>query len=110
MKTINLHERECVSAAVAVLGDKWTPRLIRALSDKTLRFCQLQAEAGGVNPRTLSARLSSLEAQNIIKKQNFVDLPTRSEYTLTDKGRELIPIIECMATWSSKYSSSNNHI
>lgn len=92
-----------VDAATTILGDKWTPRLLRFfLSEPTVRFCQLQDLTGDINPRTLSARLVKLEDQGIIVKR-----PTsaqRCEYELTSKGRDLLPILTQMHSWSEKYS------
>lgn len=93
----------CVAAAANILGDKWTPMIIRALSSGTQRFCKLQDMAGGVNPRTLSARLLKLEEQGIITKVIYAEVPPRTEYALTDKGKDLLPILEQMATWGDKY-------
>ncbi|PLS81754.1 transcriptional regulator [Candidatus Saccharibacteria bacterium] len=93
----------CVAAAVAVLGDKWTPHLIRSLSLSTMRFCQLQDAVGGINPRTLSARLASLEEQDIVTKVIYPEVPPRTEYTLTQKGRDLMPILTSMAAWGETY-------
>jgi DNA-binding HxlR family transcriptional regulator len=87
----------CVAAAVTILGDKWTPHLIRALSAAPLGFCALQDAAGGVNPRTLSARLDRLEAEGIVAKTDC--------YTLTPKGRDLLPILQSMADWGAKHSN-----
>jgi DNA-binding HxlR family transcriptional regulator len=94
----------CVNAAVAILGNKWTPLIIKNLAEKTCRFCELQDKVGGVNPRTLSARLVELEDKHIISKNTFPEVPPRTEYTLTDKGRALIPILEHMAEWDKQYS------
>ena len=92
-----------IDAATDILGDKWTPRLLRHfLENETVRFCQLQELAGEINPRTLSARLVKLEQKGIINKQ-----PTsasRCEYKLTTKGKDLLPIIESMSDWSHKHS------
>jgi DNA-binding HxlR family transcriptional regulator len=92
-----------VKAAVAVLGDKWTPQLIRALSTGSLRFNQLQHEADGVCPRTLSMRLTYLEAAGIVQKTTFPETPPHTEYALTPKGQDLLPILESMAHWSAQY-------
>ena len=93
----------CVDAATVILGDKWTPRLLRFfINQPRVRFCQLQEVTGEINPRTLSSRLVKLEQQGIIVKH-----PTsasRCEYELTDKGRDLLPILESMSKWSNKYS------
>ena len=98
----------CVAAAARILGDKWTPLIIRVLhTQKNVRFCALQEFAGGINPRTLSARLSMLEDEGIISKVTFSEVPPRSEYTLTAKGRDLLPILEQMATWGDKYGAKN---
>lgn len=93
----------CIAATVAILGDKWTPLLINALSEGTLRFCRLQDAVGGVNPRTLSSRLSMLETQGIVNKIVFPEIPPHTEYSLTDKGLGLLPILKCMADWSAKF-------
>ena len=94
-----------VRAATDVIGDKWTPELLRFfLSEETVRFCQLQDMAGGINPRTLSARLTQLEAHGIIKKCKTDN--SRCEYQLTLKGRDLLPILQSMQAWSKKYSES----
>lgn len=94
----------CVASAVAILGDKWTPFIIRALTEGGLRFCQLQQEVGGVNPRTLSARLARLEEAGIVKKNILSEIPPHTEYTLTGKGQDLMPILECMAAWGEKHA------
>lgn len=93
-----------VDAATEIIGDKWTPRLLRCfLTEPRVRFCQLQDMADDINPRTLSARLVKLEEQGVIVKR-----PTsgsRCEYELTEKGHDLMPILTQMHAWSSKYSA-----
>jgi DNA-binding HxlR family transcriptional regulator len=96
----------CVKAATEILGDKWTPQLLRFfINEEVVRFCQLQDLVGGINPRTLSARLASLEEHEIITK-----LPTtsaaRCEYMLTQKGKALVPILQDMQTWSDTYQTA----
>jgi DNA-binding HxlR family transcriptional regulator len=94
----------CVKAATEVIGDKWTPQLLRFfINEEKVRFCQLQDLAEGINPRTLSARLDQLEEQGIIEK-TMTTSAARCEYSLTDKGHDLMPIIIDMESWSSKYA------
>lgn len=94
----------CVDGATEILGDKWTPQLLRYfINEKTVRFCQLQDLTSGINPRTLSARLSHLEEQGIIVK-NATSSPSRCEYSLTDKGYDLLPVLKDMQAWSDKYA------
>lgn len=94
---------QCVAATVSIFGDKWTPFIIRALVQTTLRFSQLQEKTGGINPRTLSERLTRLEEQKIIKKVIYPEVPPRTEYSLTKKGEDLVPILESMEDWGEKY-------
>jgi DNA-binding HxlR family transcriptional regulator len=92
----------CVGAATDILGDKWTPQLLRHFfAQDKVRFCQLQDNCKGINPRTLSARLTRLETSGIIQR-----LPTdtsRHEYAITQKGKDLLPILQSMRAWSEKY-------
>jgi len=94
----------CVKAATEILGDKWTPQLLRFfINEEKVRFCQLQDLAAGINPRTLSARLDNLEHEGIVKRIATTSV-TRCEYSLTKKGRDLMPIIFDMEAWSKEYA------
>ncbi len=99
----------CVEAATKILGDKWTPMLIRALAPGPMRFCELQKETGGVNPRTLSARLTTLERRDIILKNVQPTSPPYAEYSLTSKGNDLLPILQSMAQWGERYGPETKH-
>ena len=104
MKTATKHIG-CVKAATEILGDKWTPQLLRCLANETtVRFCQLQDLTAGINPRTLSARLDSLEDHGIIAKTQ-TPTTSRCEYRLTAKGKALLPILQQMEQWSTRYSN-----
>lgn len=94
----------CVKAATEILGDKWTPQLLRIFANnEVVRFCQLQDLVGGINPRTLSARLLQLEQHDIIEK-HATSSEKRCEYRLTAKGEALLPIVRDMHAWSTTYS------
>lgn len=103
-----VHDKSCVAATTKIVGDKWTPMLLFALAEGPKRFCQLQEEAGGVNPRTLSARLEALDGTGIVKRSVFPEVPPRVEYELTEKGRDLLPVIRSMIAWANKYTCSPN--
>lgn len=103
MNTVETSTLGCVKAASEILGDKWTPQLLRYfLNEQTVRFCQLQDLVGNINPRTLSARLVMLESEGIIVKQ-FTHSQKRCDYALTQKGKALLPIIQDMQDWSANY-------
>jgi DNA-binding HxlR family transcriptional regulator len=94
----------CIATAMEIIGNKWTALIIRDLASGPKRFCVLEKSVGHINPRTLSKRLDDLEAHEIITKQSFAEVPPRIEYTLTPKGKDLIPLLQQMATWGNKYS------
>lgn len=97
----------CVKAATEILGDKWTPQLLRFfVNEESVRFCQIQDLVEGINPRTLSARLDNLEHEGIIEKV-FLAEKNRCEYRLTKKGQELTPILRDMEAWSHRYELTN---
>lgn len=91
----------CVKAAADILGQKWTALILRDLATCPQRFCGLEKSVGNINPRTLTQRLEQLEKSGIVKKQAAA---SRFEYTLTAKGQDLIPVLEAMANWGSKYT------
>jgi DNA-binding HxlR family transcriptional regulator len=94
----------CVKAATKILGDKWTPQLLRFfVNEELVRFCQIQDSVEGINPRTLSARLDALEQEGIIEKVTAPE-KSRCEYRLTKKGTELTPILRDMQAWSEQYA------
>ena len=93
----------CIAAAMEIIGNKWTALILRDLASGEKRFCSLEKSVGDINPRTLSKRLDELEAHGIIRKQTFAEVPPRVEYTLTEKGEDLIPILQQMAVWGERY-------
>lgn len=94
----------CIAAALCILGNKWTALIIKELYNAPSRFSQLEKSLPGISPRTLSQRLDDMEDSGLVTKQSFAEVPPRVEYTLTDKGRELIPILKSMAAWGDKHS------
>jgi DNA-binding HxlR family transcriptional regulator len=97
----------CIASAMEIIGNKWTALILRDLADGTKRFGELEKSVGSINPRTLSQRLDDLEQHGIISKQTCNDSPTRPEYCLTEKGRDLVPVLERMAAWGAKYYNSS---
>src|ERR1700739_1810121 len=93
----------CIASAMEIIGNKWTALILRDLAAGSSRFCELEKSVGTINPRTLSQRLDDLETHGIITKQAFAEVPPRTEYTLTAKGVDLVPVLEQMAAWGEKY-------
>lgn len=97
----------CIASAMQVIGNKWTALILRDLFSGPKRFCELEKSVGNINPRTLSQRLDDLEEHGIITKERFAEVPPRIEYALTEKGEDLLPILEQMADWGAKYHSAD---
>lgn len=93
----------CIAGAMEIIGNKWTALILRDLFEGPRRFCELEKSVGNINPRTLSQRLDDLEAHGIIGKKSFAEVPPRVEYTLTQKGEDLLPVLRQMAAWGTKY-------
>ena len=93
----------CIASAMQIIGNKWTALILRDLFAGPKRFGELEKSVGDINPRTLSQRLDDLESHGIITKQSFSEVPPRTEYTLTQKGEDLLPILQQMACWGDKY-------
>ena len=102
-----------VEAVARLLGGKWTLLILYYLAEGTRRFGELE-KLLGINPRTLSNRLSELEAAGIVSREGYAEVPPRVEYSLTEKGRGLIPIIEAMNAYAKQWvkvpqSASDHH-
>lgn len=95
---------ECsIEKALDVLGGKWTFLIIRDLSEGVKRFGALRKSLAGVSPKTLSARLKELEEKNVVKRTAYPTIPPTVEYSLTEKGMSLMPIIKAMKLWGAKW-------
>ncbi|HEY1835356.1 MAG TPA: helix-turn-helix domain-containing protein [Candidatus Saccharimonadales bacterium] len=93
----------CIASAMSIIGNKWTALILRDLFEGPKRFGELEKSLHGISPRTLSQRLEDLEHCSIITKKSFAEVPPHTEYTLTKKGRDLIPLLKQMAEWGKKY-------
>jgi len=92
-----------VCATADIVCGKWTLLLIRDLADGRSRFCELERSLAGISPRTLSLRLRALEEEGILERQTFPEVPPRVEYSLTEKGCALVPIIESMRAYGTEW-------
>ncbi len=89
-----LSQSKCpIERAAALVGDPWVLLILRELREHARRFNELRAAIANISPRTLSARLKFLEQEGIIVRTVIPETPPRVEYSLTEKGRALMPII-----------------
>jgi DNA-binding HxlR family transcriptional regulator len=92
-----------VARTAEIISRKWTLLIIRDLVSGVKRFNQLERSLHGISPKTLSDRLRSLEEEGIIARQTFAEVPPRVEYSLSEKGRDLVHVIECMRTYGKQW-------
>ena len=86
-----------VARANQIFGGKWTSLIVRDLIGGTKRYSELQRSLVGISPRMLAERLSLLESRGLVLKTIYPTVPPKTEYTLTEKGRGMIPVIAAMA-------------
>src|SRR5437588_9322493 len=104
MKANHLDDVDCPVARTAeIISGKWTLLIIRDLVSGVKRFNQLERSLQGISPKTLSERLRSLEEEGIITRQMFAEVPPRVEYALTEKGHDLVCVIENMRTFGKRW-------
>jgi len=93
----------CIASAMEIIGSKWTALILRDIAQGPKRFGELEKSVGSINPRTLSQRLDDLEKHGILTKESYAEVPPRTEYALTPKGEDLIPVLRAMSAWGDKY-------
>jgi DNA-binding HxlR family transcriptional regulator len=91
-----------------IISGKWTLLVIRDLAEGCSRFCELERSLAGISPRTLSLRLRALEAEGIVQRRTYPEVPPRVEYRLTAKGRALVPLIEQMRHYGQEWLMNGN--
>jgi DNA-binding HxlR family transcriptional regulator len=105
--THHLDDAICPVARTAeIISGKWTLLIIRDLASGVKRFNQLERSLHGISPKTLSERLRSLEEEGIISRQTFAEVPPRVEYTLTEKGLDLVHVIDSMRSYGKRWLCS----
>ncbi len=92
-----------VARTAEIVAGKWTLLIIRDLASGVKRFNQLERSLHGISPKTLSERLRSLEEEGIIVRQTFAEVPPRVEYSLTEKGHDLVSLIESMRDYGKRW-------
>ncbi|MCB9994356.1 MAG: helix-turn-helix transcriptional regulator [Hyphomicrobiaceae bacterium] len=99
-------EPDCPVARTAdIISGKWTTLIIRDLLSGTKRYSQLQKSLAGISPRMLAERLNMLAEHGIVSKTIYPTVPPKTEYSLTDRGLALGPMIEAMAVFGESLAA-----
>lgn len=91
-------------STISMVSDKWKVLIICKLSDNTLRFNELRRELQGVTQRVLTHQLRELEADGLVTRKVFAEVPPRVEYSLTDLGKTLIPVLQQLEVWADEHA------
>ena len=92
-----------VARTARIISGKWTILIIRDLVSGVKRFNQLERSLQGISPKTLSERLRSLEEEGIISRRTYAEIPPRVEYSLTEKGLDLVAVIDSMRSYGRRW-------
>ena len=92
-----------VETTFELMGDKWKVCIIRDLLTGTKRFGELKKSVKGISQKVLTTNLRSLEDDMILTRKVYKEVPPRVEYTLTDVGYSLMPVLNAMAGWGTDY-------
>jgi DNA-binding HxlR family transcriptional regulator len=87
-----------------MVSDKWKVLIICKLRENTLRFNELRRELKGVTQRVLTHQLRELEADGLVTRQVFAEVPPRVEYSLTELGRTLVPVLQHLEIWAEEHA------
>lgn len=95
-----------VATTVALIGSKWKLLIIRNLRVRPWRFNELQKDLDGISQKVLTDSLRSMEADGIITRTVFPEVPPRVEYSLSELGKSMQPIIDSMEQWGLSYQKN----
>ena len=92
-----------VAATLELIGGKYKALILWHLSEKKLRFSELHKQISGATPKMLTQQLRELENHQLIHREVFAVIPPKVEYSLTETGRSLLPILVAMRDWGADY-------
>ncbi len=96
-----------VETTLTMIGDKWKVLILRDLMPGTKRFGELKKSIGHVSQKVLTAQLRDMESSGLVHREVYAEVPPRVEYSLTDLGRSLKPILDAMENWGADYKAQN---
>ena len=94
-----------VETTLTLIGDKWKVLILRDLMPGTKRFGALKKSIGDISQKVLTAQLRAMEESGLVNRTVYAEVPPRVEYTLTDLGRSLKPILDSMWNWGEDYKA-----
>lgn len=95
-----------VETTLSLIGDKWKVLILRDLMPGTKRFGELKKSVGNVSQKVLTAQLRAMEESGLVHREVYAEVPPRVEYSLTELGKSLKPILDSMWAWGEEYKAS----
>ena len=97
-----------VETTLLLISNKWKVLILRDLMEKTMRYNELKASIGSISQKVLTSNLRAMEAYGLLIRTVYPEVPPRVEYTLSEQGRSLKPILDAMWNWGIDYQKQNN--
>lgn len=94
-----------VETTLLLIGNKWKVLILRDLINGTKRFGELKKSIGGISQKVLTAQLRDMEEKGLVNRKVYAEVPPRVEYTLTETGYSLKPILDAMDNWGRMYKT-----
>ena len=94
-----------VETTLTLIGDKWKVLILRDLLPGTKRFGELKKSIGSVSQKVLTAQLRAMEENRLVHREVYAEVPPRVEYSLTELGKSLKPILDSMWAWGEAYKA-----
>jgi len=99
-----------VEVTLMLISDRWKVLIIRDLLTGTKRFGELKKSVGNISQKVLTSNLRSMEESGLVSRKVYAEVPPRVEYTLTETGYSLKPILDAMVEWGTSYKAKNERI
>lgn len=96
-----------VETTLMLIGDKWKVLILWNLMNGTMRFGELKKSIGTVSQKVLTTQLRNMEEKGLLTRKVYAEVPPRVEYTLTETGYSLKPILDAMSAWGADYQTKN---
>ena len=94
-----------VETTLMLIGDKWKVLILRDLMPGTKRFGELKKSIGHISQKALTAQLRDMEASGLVNRKIYAEVPPRVEYTLTELGYTLKPVLDALWNWGEEYKA-----
>jgi len=94
-----------VTRTMSIIGGKWKPIILNCIGDRTIRFGKLNQIIPSISNKVLAGELKELEQYGLVHRIEFTEMPPRVEYSLTNSGKSLLPLLHELANWGNTHTA-----